>query len=113
MNRSKIKGTAAESAVRDYLKDCGYTQTERLALSGARDRGDITGVDPRVVIEVKAAKQFEIGPWLKEAAVETANAGAEVGVVWIKRRGFSSPGKWIVSMEGDTFIRLLKEYTHG
>ena len=40
MNRSKSKGTAAESAVRDYLLARGITAV-RAALSGAEDRGDV------------------------------------------------------------------------
>lgn len=113
MNRSKIIGTQAESAVRDYLKSVGFYNAERLALSGSKDRGDITGVDPRLVIEVKRAKQLEIGPWLKEAEVERINAGADIGVVWAKRRGFTDPAQWIVAMEGQAFVYLLKEMTHG
>lgn len=111
MNRSKRVGTEAESAVRDYLKSVGYLHAERLALSGSKDRGDITGVDPRVVIEVKRTKELTPGPWIKEANVERDNAGAEVGVVWAKRRGFSSPKDWFVMMDGETFVRLLKEMT--
>lgn len=113
MNRSKIKGTAAESAVRDYLHVNGYPYAERLALSGAHDRGDITGVDPRIVIEVKSHKELAFGPWLKEANVEAANAGAEIGIVWAKRRGFTSPADWFFVVDGQTGLLLLKEYTHG
>lgn len=110
-NKPKIKGTKAEVAVRDYLRANGYPYAERLALSGALDRGDITGVDPRVVIEVKDHKELLFGPWMHEVHAEVLNADADIGVVWAKRRLHTDPSHWFVCMEGHTFVRLLKEYT--
>lgn len=112
-NPSKAKGTSAEVAVRDYLRSIGYPNAERLALGGSLDRGDITGVDPKVVIEVKSHKDLLLGPWMKEVEAERANADAEVGVVWAKRRMFVDPADWFVVMEGRIFGRLLNAYTHG
>ena len=76
MNRSKSKGTAAESAVRDYLLGRGITAV-RAALAGAEDRGDVhaypTGHGYRLVIEVKAGEQTanptmtQIRQWQEEA----------------------------------------------
>lgn len=112
-NKPKIKGTAAESAVRDYLRSVGYHHAERLALSGALDRGDITGVDPRLVIEVKDCKTLTFGPWLKEAEVERVNAGADIGIVVAKRRLHTNPADWFWVMDGRSATLLLKEWTHG
>ena len=62
MNRSKSKGTAAESAVRDYLLARGITAV-RAALAGAEDRGDVhaypTAHGYRLVIEVKVGTNSE------------------------------------------------------
>lgn len=108
MNRSRIKGTAAESAVVHYLKARGWPYAERRALAGNLDRGDIAGV-PGVVIEVKDCKTLTFGPWLNEAEIEKANDHAAVGAVWAKRRGTADPGKWFVLMTGEQFTALLTD----
>jgi len=106
MNRSKAKGTGAESAVADYLRSQGWSQVERRALAGAQDKGDIAGV-PDTVIEVKNHATIKLAEFVDEANVERDNAGVEYGVAWIKRRGTTDPGKWYVAMDGATFCRLL------
>lgn len=105
VNRSKQKGTAAESAVVAYLCTHGF-EAERRALHGALDQGDIAGV-PGVVIEVKNCKTMALAEWVDEADTEANNASAPIGVVWHKRRGFISPAYWYVTMDGVTFTRLL------
>lgn len=107
-NRSKARGTAAESAVVTYLRSRYWPHAERRALSGALDKGDIAGI-PSVVCEIKDHKALTIGPWLNEALVEQANANADVGVVWAKRRGHTDPGEWFVFMTGEQFTELLKD----
>lgn len=107
MNRSKAKGTSWETAVVDHLRAAGATQAERRALNGTDDRGDITGI-PGVVIEAKNAARVELAAWLDEAEKEKTNDGAEVGLVWIKRRGKTSPGAGYVLMTGDQLIQLLR-----
>jgi hypothetical protein len=105
-NRSKAKGTAAETAVVGYLNANGYPLAERRALAGAADKGDIAGVTG-VAIEVKNCAKTELGAWVDEANVEARNAGDAAGVVWHKRRGKGSPGEWFVTMDGATFTALL------
>lgn len=108
MNRPKIKGTAAETAVVTYLRSRGWPFAERRALTGNKDRGDVAGV-PSVVIEVKDCKTLTFGPWLNEAETEKANDSASVGAVWAKRKGTTDPGKWFVLMTGEQFTSLLSE----
>lgn len=107
-NPSKRKGTAAEVAVRDYLRVNGFPYAERLACEGSKDRGDITGV-PGVVVEVKSTKGHDLAGWLGELEAEMGNAGTDIGVVWAKRRGTTDPGKWYVVTTGEVFMRLLDE----
>ena len=64
---------------------------------------------PAVAIEVKDCNSLTFGPWLKEAQVERDNAKADLGVVWFKRRGFIDPKDAYVLMDGDTFMRLLRQ----
>ena len=44
MSKSKQKGTSAETAVVNYLKDKWKIPAERRALTGALDKGDISGI---------------------------------------------------------------------
>lgn len=106
-NPSKAKGTKAEVQVRDYLRAHGYPYAERIPTEGAKDRGDIAGVSG-VTIEVKAVREMSLSTWVDEARKEAANARTPVGVVWHKRRGTTDPSQWYVSMDGETFMRLLR-----
>lgn len=107
-NRSKERGTAAETAVVRCLRDAGALHVERRALSGAADRGDINGV-LGTVIEVKDCARMELSSWLDEAQAEGKNAGASLAVVWHKRRGRGYAGHWFVTMSGDQFVQLMKD----
>lgn len=108
MNRSKAKGTAAESAVVEYLNDNGFPNAERRALAGNTDKGDIAGI-VGVVIEVKACAKTELAGWVDEATVEASNARASIAAVWHKRPRKGSPGDWYVTMTGATFLQLISE----
>jgi hypothetical protein len=107
VSAGKRKGTAWESAVVAFLAERGFPYAERRALAGAADKGDVTGI-PGVVIECKSQNRQSLAEWLDEADVERDNAGARVGVVWFKRRGFTSPGRGYVLMDGATFTDLLR-----
>lgn len=107
MSASKRKGTAWESAIVDYLRASGVPHAERRALAGSKDRGDVAGV-PGVVFEAKSAARVELAAWLDEAAAEAVNDGADLGVVWFKRRGKASAGAGFVLMDGATLVQLLR-----
>ncbi len=108
MSRARAKGTAWETAVCNYLRDIGWPHAERRALNGAKDRGDLAGI-PGLVVECKSASKVELAGWLDEANRERDNDGADLGVVWFKRRKKPNPDNGFVLMDGDTFVRLLKE----
>jgi hypothetical protein len=112
VSASKAKGTAAETAVVRFLQANGYPHAERRALAGSQDRGDVAGI-PGLVVEVKDRGQIQLGEWLKEAQAEARwqNGQLDIGVVWHKRRGKSSPGQWYVTMDGATFLALLERWT--
>lgn len=107
-NTSKRKGTAAETAVVNYIRGCGWNSAERRALSGSADKGDVAGVP--VVIEVKNCAQMQLSQWLREADRESENAGTDIGVVWHKKKGTTNPGDWYVTMSGESFMLLLEAY---
>lgn len=94
MTASKQKGTAAETAVVKYLNELGYT-AERRAMGGMFDKGDIVVKElPGVVFEVKAVKRIELAQFQNELRAEMLNAGADFGVLIVKRSGKSNPGEW-------------------
>ena len=104
MNRSKAKGTAAESAVRDYLLSRGITAV-RSSLHGKADRGDVhafpTLVGYRLVVEVKAGEQTanpsrgQVREWQKETDLEAARVpDCDAAVLVLKRRGSAKPADW-------------------
>lgn len=118
MNKPKIIGTTAESAVRNVCKVSGFPDTERIALHGFYDEGDVLlgNTHYKTIIEVKGGKAAEcasdnqIVKWLGEAERERINAGAAIGVLVTKRKGIgpANAGRWWVHtyMQG-VYVRLL------
>jgi len=106
-NTSKARGTAWETMIVNYLIEHGWPNTERRALHGSDDRGDIAGI-VGLVVEAKNDKRFDLAGWLDEATAERDHDGADLGVAWFKRRGHPSPGEAYVLMDGAAFVLLLK-----
>ena len=109
MSKSKQKGTLAETAVADYLKQT-FPAVERRALSGLNDKGDIAGV-PFTVVEVKNQRSYKIHEWMKETEIERINADEELGVLVIKPNGVgvANVDKWWAVVSLDTITALIEE----
>lgn len=116
MNKPKARGTAAETAVLRHVREHGFPWAERLALSGAADQGDISLLPGRLVIlEVKAHAVAATGQpgeqllaeWMRQAEAERDNAGADHGVLVVKRKGTTDAGKWWTYVTAGTFATLL------
>lgn len=108
VNRSKGKGTSAESALALYLREHGWPYAERRSLAGALDKGDITGCIG-LAFEVKyTSERMQLGGWLTETSVERRNAGADHGILVIKPPGLGAQrvGRWYAAMLGEDFERL-------
>ena len=106
-NPSKRKGTTWESAVVDYLRSHGQPYAERRALTGSADKGDVSGI-PGVMIECKNEKTTTLGAYADEVKVETANAGASLGVAVVKRRT-RGPADAYVVMTLEQFAAMLAD----
>lgn len=101
------KGRRAEIAVAEYLKTFGFIHAEPTRRSGwADDRGDIDGI-PGVVIEVKDHKKHDLPGWLRELEAEVENAGAQTGVLIVKRRGCTDPADWYAVTTLADFATLI------
>jgi hypothetical protein len=107
LSRSKQKGTLAETAVVNYLRQF-WPSVERRALSGAKDKGDVAGI-PNVVIEIKNHASYKLTEWIKETEVERNNAQASVGILVIKPKGIgvSQVNKWYAVVPLETMVTLL------
>jgi hypothetical protein len=107
-NVSKNKGTAFETAVVNWLHDHGFPKARRLPLVGAKDVGDVGGLDG-VVLELKNCKAAALGEWMKEAEVEAHNADAPVYAVVHKRRGKGTDEAY-VTVPLHVFAKLLESF---
>lgn len=115
MSRQSRKGSAWEVACEGYLREFfedteGTIHVERK--HGAKDQGDIHGLFSRgraITVECKNHAEYRFGDWIAEAEAEAANAGAEFGVVFAKRkgRGLSNMGQHWAVMSIETFCRLI------
>lgn len=114
MSKSKRKGTSAETALVGYLRNHGFPNAERRALSGINDKGDISGTGD-LVWECKNQKSYKLSEWMREAQVESANAGADLGMVIIKPVGvgLTSQSKWWAMLELADMVDLLKRAGYG
>ena len=112
MSKAKQKGTAAETAVVNYLRQAlGDTEhtIHRETLHGTRDIGDISGLKIHgefVVIEVKNHKQYALKEWLAEARVEAGNADAPYYVVAFKPVRVTNPADYFVLTDLRTLARI-------
>jgi hypothetical protein len=113
VSAGRRKGTAWESAIVNFLHEHGFPWADRIPLSGAKDRCDVTPGPGGPVIEAKNLKQSEWATGLDEANRGAANARAPFGVLWAHRRGKGSPGDGFVVMDGHTFVLLLHEAGYG
>jgi hypothetical protein len=105
-------GTKGERLIVNVLSPT-WPLADRRAKQGAKDRGDIGGIAPGLVIEAKyAPKRYEISEWLKEADREGINDNADLAVVWFKLKGTDDPLKWPVMMRGRFFLPLLQLWTN-
>ena len=114
-NRASARkaGTAFETLVANFLAlRLADDRIERRAKTGAKDRGDISGVRTirggRVVIECKNTTRDNLPAWIREAEIERGNDDAAIGVVAHKKHGSGNPADQYVSMTLETFARLLE-----
>ncbi|MGN8024723.1 hypothetical protein [Microbacterium sp. 22242] len=114
-NRTSAKkaGSGFERAQADWLAErLADDRIDRRVKTGSKDRGDIAGVRTirggRVVIECKNVAKVDLPGWLREAETERENDDAAIGVVMHKKRGTSDPAAQYVTMDAETFVRLLE-----
>jgi len=108
---AKKAGTALETAVAAYLAAHIDDRIERRARTGAKDRGDISGLRSphghRLVVECKNTARADLAGWHAEAVLEAGNDDALAGLVVSKRHGKGDPGEQWVHMTLADLVALL------
>lgn len=112
LKTAKTAGAKFETDIAAYLaQQLGQPAIERRHLTGALDRGDITGMfinGQRVVVECKNyGGRLELGSWINELETEMVNDKAQLGFITAKRRGTTNPGEQWVAMTLDQFLRFV------
>lgn len=110
VSKAKAQGTAVETAAATWLRENGFPETERLALCGAQDKGDLRlSRSPLVIAECKRGKRgVRLTPWMRELRVEIQNAGAEAGILISDQPGAGARRveKWFSAMDYSQFVYL-------
>ena len=114
---ARAAATRFERQIADYLAaELGDDRIDRRVRTGAKDRGDITGLrihGQRLVAECKDCARLDLPGWTREAHIEAGNDDALVGVVIHKRHGVTDPGRQWVSMTVDDLLALMTGQRHG
>ena len=109
---AKKAGANFEGCVSGFLAVAlGDPRIERRAKSGAKDRGDVTGLVTRgrgLVVECKDyTGRDRIAQWLKEAEVERGNDDALAGMVVSKLRGIPADRRKLTRMAAQPVTMTL------
>lgn len=110
------KSKVAERALATYLRTHGWPGAERTVRTGYRvdgrtfgDHGDVDGT-PGVAWQMKVTddRRLHLVPaWLAETDAQRGAAGADYGVLVIKRAGHAHPGTWWAYLELSAFLALV------
>jgi Holliday junction resolvase len=111
-NPQKIKGSAYERSIVDYLRASDF-RVDRTRAGWTDDRGDIHGVTSRTgqpfTFECKNHKAINLSGWVTELYREIDNAGGVVGVVVHKKRGSTDAGEQYATLPLWMLVHILKE----
>lgn len=108
---AKAAGTRHETAIAGYLAQHVDERIERRARTGAKDRGDISGLRApgggRIVVEAKNVTRTALAEWAAEAEAERANDDALAGLIVHKRHGVGDPSAQWVSCTLRDLVAIL------
>jgi hypothetical protein len=107
------KSKISEQRVVGYLRARGWPGAERTVRTGyhapgrqSRDRGDIDGT-PGLVWQVKNCAVLHVETWLAETEDQRLAAGADYGVLVVKRPGHAHPARWNAYLPLRAWLALL------
>ena len=101
---NRRRGIDAERRVATWLRAHGWPGAERAVRTGYRtatrasaDPGDITGT-PGLAWQVKDCAREQVDAWLAETEEQAEAAGADYGLLVVRRRRVGDVGRWWVYM---------------
>ena len=106
MADSRRVGAVFESEVVAFLQDRGLPVERSRGLEGARDVGDVLGLD-RWVLDCKDHGVLKLAAWLRQVAKERSNASKPFGAAVVRKRGGSVAESYVV-LSLEDFVRLEK-----
>jgi hypothetical protein len=104
VNANKRRGTAFESALRDYAIRLRH-KAFRPAQAGAGDIGDVH-IDGLVCVQAKDVARWSVAQHLQDALDQAQRAGLPFAALVMKKRR-ASIGEAYVVMNYDTLLALL------
>lgn len=107
---AKNAGTSFETLIANYMAVTVDDRIERRTKTGAKDRGDISGLrhmGQRVVVECKNTAALKLSEWAKETEIERGNDDALAGVIVHKAHGKGAATDQWVTMTVRDFTALL------
>lgn len=110
-NPSKAKGTAFESAVRDFFLEHGFPTCERRTLYGTQDKGDLSGI-AGWTFECKNEKMLNVAGAVDEARIEAKNAKTIWFAAIVKRKGKGVSEAYAV-MPLCELAKIIAEHPHS
>jgi hypothetical protein len=115
-NKSKAKGTAFETLIKNYLVNKGFIHAHRTALEGGQDKGDIHGIAHRmtrrkVAVQCKNQKSFNLSGWLNDTVEQAERLNNAVPILVVKRpgKGEKAVGDSYAVMRLDDLVQLLQD----
>ena len=100
MGANKDRGTRAETAVVRLAREMGWPYAERRALTGGKDRGDVTGVIG-VTIQIKDVERKSVGKWQQDTLEQSMNDSTKTCLLIVKTK-YKNVKQW------DTYIPLYQ-----
>lgn len=101
--KPRSKGSRGELAVREILRDHGYTSTRRNFQSGGQGGGDLIEAIPGVHVEVKHQETTKIWEWIAQANADARPTDIPAVIFRRNRSG------WMCVIPFEDFLGLLEE----
>ena len=107
---ARAAGTRFERQIADWLANRLNQPIDRKVRTGAKDRGDLTGLTTadgrRITAELKNTTRTSLATWWAEAVTEATNDGG-LPLVIHKRHGIADPAKQWALLDLDTLAKIL------
>lgn len=106
---SKVKGSKYERDVVAWFRAQGFDCERTYGAGRPDDVGDVEIEGVPVAVECKNTQRLDLAGFVDEARTEARNAGVDIGVAIVKRRGRPAGESYLVCQLDDG-AELLRAY---